>query len=84
MAVLRCVENGLPMARAANTGISAIILTSGEIVSESELFATEVLQKELNLNQTKTFYSQIGNVFAILLCAITILRLFWRLGKKRR
>ena len=84
MAVLRCVENGLPMARAANTGISAIILASGEIVSESELFATEVLQKELNLNQTKTFYSQFGNVFAILLCAITILRLFWRLGKKRR
>jgi apolipoprotein N-acyltransferase len=84
MAVLRCVENGLPMARAANTGISAIILASGKIVIESELFATEVLQKELNLNQTKTFYSQFGNVFAILLCAITILRLFWRLGKKRR
>ena len=84
MAVLRCVENGLPMARAANTGISAVILASGEIISRSELFAREVLRKELNLNQNKTFYSQCGDIFAILLLVLAILRFVWRLRKKRR
>jgi apolipoprotein N-acyltransferase len=84
MAVLRCVENGLPMARAANTGISAFILASGEIISSSELFARAVLHKELNLNQNKTFYSQYGDIFAILLLVLVILKFLWRLGKKRR
>jgi apolipoprotein N-acyltransferase len=84
MAVLRCVENGLPMARAANSGISAVILATGEIISKSELFTREVLHKELNLNGNKTFYSQCGDIFAILLLIIVILKFTWRLGKKRR
>ncbi|MBW2001921.1 MAG: apolipoprotein N-acyltransferase, partial [Deltaproteobacteria bacterium] len=77
MAVFRCVENGLPMARAANTGISAFILANGKIVNKSELFARKILQKEIKLTHKKTFYSQFGDIFAILLTVATIVKFFW-------
>ncbi len=83
MAVFRCVENGLPMARAANTGISAFILANGKIVDKSELFAREILQKEIQLKHKKTFYSQLGDIFAILLIVVTIIKFFWILIKRR-
>ena len=77
MAVFRCVENGLPMARAANTGISAFILANGKIADTSELFARKILQKEIKLTHKKTFYSQFGDIFAILLTVATIVKFFW-------
>jgi apolipoprotein N-acyltransferase len=84
MAVFRCVENGLPMARAANTGISAIILSSGKIIARSELFVRRVLCEELNLDHAKTFYSQFGDIFAILLTLLTLFILIWKFTDKRR
>jgi len=83
MAVLRCVENGLPMARSANTGISAFILANGKIVDKSELFAREILQKEIQLPHKKTFYSQLGDIFAILLTVATIIKFLWIVIKRR-
>jgi apolipoprotein N-acyltransferase len=77
MAVFRCVENGLPMARAANTGISAFILADGRIVHKSALFVRETLQQEIKLGQNKTFYSQFGDFFAIIVLIITTVRFFW-------
>lgn len=77
MAVFRCVENGLPMVRAANTGISAFILANGKIVNKSELFVRGTLQREIQLKQKKTFYSQLGDIFAILIIIITISKLLW-------
>jgi apolipoprotein N-acyltransferase len=82
MAVFRCVENGLPMARAANTGISAFILANGKIVDKSELFAREILQKKIKLTHKKTFYSQLGNIFAILLTIATIIKFLWILKRR--
>lgn len=84
MAVFRCVENGLPMARAANTGISAFILADGKIVNKSGLYSTGALKHEIKLKQNKTFYSQLGNIFAIIICIIVIIRSFWILIIKRR
>ncbi|UCH00751.1 MAG: apolipoprotein N-acyltransferase [Deltaproteobacteria bacterium] len=84
MAVFRCIENGLPMARAANTGISAFILANGKIVDKSGLFVRDVLKKEIKLRQNKTFYSQSGDIFAILILIITIIRSLWILTTTRR
>ncbi|MCD6265689.1 MAG: apolipoprotein N-acyltransferase [Deltaproteobacteria bacterium] len=83
MAVFRCVENRLPMARAANTGISAFILANGKIVDKSKLFAREILQKKIKLAHKKTFYSQLGNIFAILLTIATIIKFLWIVIKRR-
>jgi len=84
MAVFRCVENALPMARAANTGISAFILANGKIVNKSGLYVREALKQEIKLKQNKTFYSQFGDIFAILISIIVIIRFFWILIIKRR
>jgi apolipoprotein N-acyltransferase len=83
MAVLRCVENGLPMVRAANTGISAIICANGKIVNKSKLFSREILQTRLKLAHNKTFYSQVGDIFAILVTIITIIKFLWVIMKRR-
>jgi len=84
MAVFRCIENSLPMARAANTGISAFILANGKIVSRTRLFIRQVLQQEIKFDGKKTFYSQHGDIFAILVLIVTIIRFFWILIEKRR
>jgi len=83
MAVLRCVENGLPMVRAANTGISAFILANGKIIDKSKLFVRETLQKKIKLTHKKTFYSQLGDIFAILLIVATIIKFLWIVIKRR-
>jgi apolipoprotein N-acyltransferase len=84
MAVFRSVENGLPMARAANTGISAFILSNGKIVNKSGLFVREVLKNEIKLRRNKTFYSQNGDIFAILLLIVAIIVSFRILTTKKR
>ncbi len=47
LARMRCVETGLPMIRASNTGISAFIDKYGEITLQSELFTDESLTMPL-------------------------------------
>jgi apolipoprotein N-acyltransferase len=84
MAVLRCVETRLPMARAANTGVSAVILSNGKIVKQSGLFTRELLTYALGVEQQKTFYSQYGDFFAILVVVGTIAWFMWTLTIKRR
>jgi len=84
MAVFRCVETALPMARAANTGISAIILRTGKIMARGGLFTKEVLCEELSLDHAKTFYSQFGDIFAILLTLLAMLKLAGKFIHKRR
>ena len=84
MAVLRCVENHLPMARATNTGVSAFILSNGKIVKESGLFTRELLTYELQLGHHETFYSQYGDIFAILVLIVTSSWLIWALTTRRR
>jgi apolipoprotein N-acyltransferase len=84
MAVLRCVETHLPMARAANTGVSAFILSNGKIVKQSGLFTRELLTYELQLGHHETFYSQYGDIFAILVLIVTSSLLIWALTTRRR
>jgi apolipoprotein N-acyltransferase len=84
MAVFRCIENGLPMARAANTGISAFILPDGSVIKKSGIFTEEILQHEITLKDGKTFYSHFGDIFAILLTVIVFIKLFWKLAIVRR
>lgn len=69
--VLRAVENGRPVLRAANTGFSAYIDAFGNIKQKSNLFTREMLTASVPLSVTdrNTFYTQWGDWFAWL-CAI--------------
>ncbi len=84
MAVLRCIETRLPMARAANTGLSAFIRSDGKIVKQSGLFTRELLTHELRLGKHHTtFYSLYGDIFAILVLLGTIIWLTLALTIKK-
>ncbi len=75
--VLRAVENGRPVLRAANTGFSAFIDGFGNIRAKSGLFTQEILHVSvpLSVREGSTFYARWGDWFAWV-CAV----LFFTIG----
>jgi len=77
MTVFRAAENKLFLARAANTGISAIIDPTGKIVKQTEIFKRTILQGEIKYSGVSTLYARYGDVFAyacfIALLSITLI-----------
>ena len=71
MSVFRAVENRRSMVRAANTGISGVILPSGEVVARTSLFKRYAITAEVPLMKEKTFYTLYGDIFAYLCSGIT-------------
>ena len=71
MSVFRAVENRRAMVRAANTGISGVILPSGEVIARTSLFKRVEMTAEVPLMKEKTFYTLYGDVFAYLCSLIT-------------
>jgi apolipoprotein N-acyltransferase len=67
----RAIEQGLPLARAANTGISAMVDPRGQIVAELGLGETGYLDAALPAPLESTVYSQIGD-FPPVLMIITV------------
>ncbi len=85
MTVFRAVENRVPLVRAANTGISAIIDSKGQIRVRTPLFQEAFVNSEVRLGTGNTLYSQYGDVFAkvcLVLCAIFAIKAF--MGKKQQ
>lgn len=76
MAVLRAVENKRFLLRAANTGISAVIAPTGQIMAQTALFTEAALPAEVTSLDRMTVYTRIGDVFAwlcVLFCAGLVL-----------
>ena len=69
-AVMRCVENGRDMARAGNTGISAVISSSGTVEARSEADSEEVIVSDLVASDSRTVYSYIGDIVAVPCAAV--------------
>jgi apolipoprotein N-acyltransferase len=82
MAVLRCVENRVCLARAANTGISAFIDARGRILWQSKLFVPEAHALELPLMSGDALYSRYGDLFAWACLILTGLALIF--ARRRR
>ncbi len=78
---LRAVEEGLPVVRAANTGISGVVDPFGRIVAQTRLGETTVLDVDLPQPlQDLTPYARWGDaVTAVLLAIVSLLALaVWR------
>ena len=58
----RAIEQGLPAARAANTGISAVIDPYGRIVSRLKLNAAGSLDADVPVPLAPTLYAQFGDL----------------------
>lgn len=66
----RAIEEGLPIVRAANNGISAVITARGEIVARLDLDEVSHLDASLPLPQPATLYARAGDlVFFLMLAA---------------
>jgi apolipoprotein N-acyltransferase len=82
MARMRSVETGRYMARAANTGISAIVDPYGRVVQQTPLFEQTVAVGEVRFLDGITPYVRIGDVvpWAGLVVAVGL----WGLSARRR
>lgn len=69
--VLRAVETGRPVLRAANTGISAVIDRYGRVEQQTDLFTRTWLQAQVQVPSPdeQTFYVKYGDAW-VWLCAI--------------
>ena len=73
MAKMRALENGRPMLRAGNTGISAVIDHTGRVTARTAQFVKTVLLAEVQPMQGTTPFVRFGAWPTIGLCLILVL-----------
>lgn len=79
---VRAIEQGLPLVRAANTGISAVIDPQGRIVAQLGLGLEGVLDSGLPSAISPTVYARTGNIPAIMLVAVAVIFIIRRRAPK--
>ncbi|HWU40190.1 MAG TPA: apolipoprotein N-acyltransferase, partial [Candidatus Acidoferrum sp.] len=77
MVALRAVENRVPIARAANTGVSGFIHPSGRILQASDIFTKAIVSGNIYLSKRWSFYTQFGDLFTYLCIGYTVLFLIY-------
>jgi apolipoprotein N-acyltransferase len=86
MAILRTVENGVPLVRSANTGISMVVDQYGRVLEETPLFEEDFIVRSIAVKPIHTVYRSIGDVVSILsliICTVfLIIKLFVYEDKK--
>ena len=75
---LRAIEEGLPIVRAANTGISAVIDPFGRTVASLALGAEGVLDSALPAATKPTVYARFGDLPAAILAALALVIVLMR------
>ena len=84
MSVFRAVETRLCLARAANTGISALVDPTGRILAQTKLFERDAVTGRIPLMQTPTLYARYGDWF-VWAGFIGLAGLFlWSLTRRKR
>jgi apolipoprotein N-acyltransferase len=76
-ASMRAIEQGRYLARAANTGITGFVDPYGRIVDKTEIFERAILIGDVRMLEERTIYGRIGDLFAYILAALTIVALLF-------
>jgi apolipoprotein N-acyltransferase len=84
MTVFRAVENRVPLVRAANTGITALIDSRGRILQETQLFKEATLTGEIRMGGEESIYTRYGDLFAWLCLGISTMILALSFRKRGR
>lgn len=79
----RAIENRIPFARAANTGISGFVDTRGRVIYETALFNKAIATATLALREETTLYTRFGDFFVIF-CAMISFYFLCKTFIKRR
>jgi apolipoprotein N-acyltransferase len=82
MSRFRAIENRRWLVRSANTGISAIINPSGQIVKQTSLFEEAALAGSVELIKDTTLYSRFGDVLPLLFLLVSTVW-FWQSRLRR-
>lgn len=69
LAILRTVENGVPMIRSANNGISFIVDPYGRVLKQTRLFVQTILAGQVPRPTSPTLYRRHGDWF-MLVCLL--------------
>ncbi|MCZ6764720.1 MAG: apolipoprotein N-acyltransferase [Alphaproteobacteria bacterium] len=75
---LRTIEEGLPLVRAANTGISAVVDAYGRVTARLGLGRAGILDADLPLALAPTLYARTGNWLVVTLLMAALASLLWR------
>jgi apolipoprotein N-acyltransferase len=79
MTSLRAVENRVPVITVGNTGITAVITPTGRIQDATQLLSRATDIETLRWNDSMTFYSVVGDLFAEICLALTLMGLLMAL-----
>ncbi len=71
MTRFRAIENRIWIARAANTGISALISPAGKVTQSGPIFESLQLSGLVGLGAEATFYTRFGDIFAYVCLGIS-------------
>jgi apolipoprotein N-acyltransferase len=80
---LRAIEQGLPLVRAANTGISAVVDPVGRMVAQLNLGIEGVLDSRLPAAIAPTIYARAGDIPAAMIVVLGLLIVLKRRFTKR-
>jgi apolipoprotein N-acyltransferase len=81
MARLRCIENGVTLARSANSGISMFVDQYGRILGRTALYDRTFLTRTISTVRIPTLYARFGDwpvLFSCLILAISLGILVYR------
>ncbi len=84
MASMRAVETHTPMIRVANTGISTVITPTGAITARTDLFTRDTEIETVSWSKGRTLYSMIGDVFAEVCFALSVIGVLWAWIRPRK
>ncbi|MFL2834318.1 MAG: nitrilase-related carbon-nitrogen hydrolase, partial [Alphaproteobacteria bacterium] len=82
----RAIEQGVPVLRAANTGISAVIDPYGRVIRKINLNKSGYIVSSLPNKTKKTLYSKVGDFlfFGVLMLSVLVLLLIKMNRKNER
>ncbi len=80
IAVLRAIENRIPVVRCANSGVSCIIDPAGRILTRTPNPSEAMIYETISLEKPGSFYTRHGDWFPVSVGAVTLIMLVWSAG----
>ncbi len=66
LVLFRAIEHRVPLIRATNTGVTSVIVPTGQLVSAADIYVEATIVQDIPLLQsTQTFYTRYGDLFAL-------------------